>query len=340
MEQREFFEDPLENIEIPEFLPISGVGLILSSETDRVIPDFLAAQREMDNIGKNKRAKNEKYTWDFPSLGAALDHIRPILNEHNFAITQPAEVNGLVVTITTLLLHDSGQFIGSRFSVTSKEPTAHAIASANTYARRYGLLNTLGLAPKDDDDGNRANFGNKSGATITDRTDNDGDIQKLKTEQDRFNRLLGHRLYKTLPQPLQREVDATSKNGVLTNLKRLSELSLKLENAYRSEKNWYSYISGLAKSLKQEVIDAILGAYNYKKIGDIKRASDAAVIADRFEWAVRHEKDLAGWRKKYGNSAIESACKKSFMGGPWDVSWRSDLRSIQQHNTNIQSFLE
>jgi len=54
--------------------------------------------------------------------------------------------------VTTTLLHESGQWIRSeiRMPVGGKKD-AHAIGSACTYGRRYGLSALIGIAQHDDD---------------------------------------------------------------------------------------------------------------------------------------------------------------------------------------------
>jgi len=61
-----------------------------------------------------------------------------------------------IITLFTILLHSSGQWIGSEWSIPiANALNAHAIASLTTYMRRIALASLIGLAPEDDD-GNTA----------------------------------------------------------------------------------------------------------------------------------------------------------------------------------------
>jgi hypothetical protein len=56
-----------------------------------------------------------------------------------------------IVTVETLLIHSSGQWIMSKISAPADKPTAQGIGSAITYCRRYSLAAMVGLAQQDDD---------------------------------------------------------------------------------------------------------------------------------------------------------------------------------------------
>lgn len=84
---------------------------------------------------------------------------------------EPLAVNGLSVTqgcdvfdgkdyLVTTLMHNSGQWVSSRFQLTPVTNKPQDWGSAVTYARRYMLAAILGVVT-DDDDGNVAS-GNKS----------------------------------------------------------------------------------------------------------------------------------------------------------------------------------
>ena len=78
------------------------------------------------------------------------------------AVVQTPTAEGSKVTVTTLLMHSSGEWLASDLTVTADKGTAQGIGSAITYARRYGLSSVVGVAPGDDiadegdDDGNAA----------------------------------------------------------------------------------------------------------------------------------------------------------------------------------------
>jgi hypothetical protein len=78
-------------------------------------------------------------------------------------VVQDASLCDRGVSVTTRLIHSSGQWIEfGPLTVPMSKQDAHGVGSATTYARRYGLSAALGIVA-DDDDGNAA-VGNGSGA--------------------------------------------------------------------------------------------------------------------------------------------------------------------------------
>ena len=57
--------------------------------------------------------------------------------------------------VTTMLLHESGQWIKSKLKMPVEKATAQSIGSTITYGRRYGLSAMVGISQYDDD-GNAA----------------------------------------------------------------------------------------------------------------------------------------------------------------------------------------
>lgn len=101
---------------------------------------------------------NQMYDSGYASLTAIIGYIRDILSQYEIALVQaPVPGNVGVVVMETMLIHGpSGEFIGSYCEMPVDTNDSHGVASAQTYARRYGLLALLGLAQGPDDDGNAA----------------------------------------------------------------------------------------------------------------------------------------------------------------------------------------
>jgi hypothetical protein len=102
---------------------------------------------------------NPMYDSRYSSLTVVIGSIRGALSKHEIALVQ-APVPGMVGTVMmkTMLIHGpSGEYIGSYCEMPVETQDSHGVASAQTYARRYGLMALLGLAQGPDDDGNAAN---------------------------------------------------------------------------------------------------------------------------------------------------------------------------------------
>ncbi len=149
------------------------VGILEFSETRGALAMALAkAQQNFGTIAKTEEGKVDsekaKYTYKYADLAGVLAGVLPALNAQGLFFTQGAHIRGVVVTIETMLLHESGEWVRNRFSLESKGTDAQKLGSALTYAKRYSALGILGVAPAEDDDGKGASTGDDRDAIIAD----------------------------------------------------------------------------------------------------------------------------------------------------------------------------
>lgn len=120
---------------------------------------FVAASAELTGVAKGREASiptksGGSYAYRYAALEDVLDTVRPVLAKHGLTITQTASNRSEdFLTISTAILHRSGQYIVFEPLALPNGRTAQEIGSAITYGRRYHLLACLGLAASDDDDG-------------------------------------------------------------------------------------------------------------------------------------------------------------------------------------------
>lgn len=125
-----------------------------SEQINEISTALAAAQGKMENASKG--SVNPAFKSKYADLATILNEVRPILAEHQLAITQhPAYAEGLVY-VTTLLSHASGQWMQSCIScrIDAKD-NAQALGSAITYLRRYSMAALCSIS-QEDDDGNKA----------------------------------------------------------------------------------------------------------------------------------------------------------------------------------------
>lgn len=105
-----------------------------------------------------KDAKNPFFKSTYATLQNIQDAIREPLIESGLTISQhPEGEHGL----TTILMHESGEWIESHYVMTPSKNDPQGIGSCITYQKRYALVSILNLSIGDpDDDGNKATFGN------------------------------------------------------------------------------------------------------------------------------------------------------------------------------------
>ncbi|TKI92586.1 recombinase [Bacillus wiedmannii] len=123
----------------------------------------LAKSLVLFNLEVNKIAKdadNPFFKNNYATLDTIIDEIRPILSKHGLSIMQIPSGDGQNVTLKTLLLHESGEWLESdELTMKPVKNDPQAVGSCITYARRYSLAAFLSLNTGEDDDGNGATYG-------------------------------------------------------------------------------------------------------------------------------------------------------------------------------------
>ena len=110
------------------------------------------AHTELTNPKKDSKAELGQYSYKYASLGAILDHVRPVLAKHGLSIAQNVEIQEGRVEVTTLLTHASGGWLSFGPIAGPTGNTWQTLGSGITYGRRYALTAALGIAAEDDDD--------------------------------------------------------------------------------------------------------------------------------------------------------------------------------------------
>ena len=105
-------------------------------------------------VGKiKKESKNPFFKSKYASLANILDVIQTPLSECGLSLMQmPTGENGL----ETILIHDSGEWMASTYTMKPAKNDPQGIGSCITYQRRYAIGAILNLNIDDDDDGNKA----------------------------------------------------------------------------------------------------------------------------------------------------------------------------------------
>jgi hypothetical protein len=117
------------------------------------IADLIAAQGACDPVLKD--ATNPHFRSKYASLSSCVDACKEAFHKHNFALLQSNGHDEYGQYVKTELLHTTGASWGSVVYLVLSKQDMQGLGSAITYARRYGLLGMVGLAPEDDD-GNAA----------------------------------------------------------------------------------------------------------------------------------------------------------------------------------------
>lgn len=125
------------------------MSIHMSATIGELAKALAAAQAELEPA--KKEAVNPHFKSRYADLAACWDAVRAPLARHGLAVSQLPSLDGDVVRLTTMLLHTSGEFIGSDAAVRIARHDAPSVGSALTYLRRYALSAIVGLSTEDDD---------------------------------------------------------------------------------------------------------------------------------------------------------------------------------------------
>ena len=123
------------------------------TDKNAAVKALIKAQSEMGKALKD--TKNPFFKSKYADLSSVMGAVMPALNENGFAMIQQDGMDDRGVFVDTVFLHESGEKFTSRIYLTIGKPDMQGYGSAQTYARRYGLMGLAGIAPEDDD-GNKA----------------------------------------------------------------------------------------------------------------------------------------------------------------------------------------
>lgn len=124
-----------------------------SENLDLIAPAVVRALAEIGNATKDRQNPHFKSTY--ATLASLIDATKEGLASQGLVIVQsPGWVDGRA-TVTTRLIHKSGQWMESFAQSPIKNADAQGIGSAITYLRRYSLAAICGIT-QEDDDGNQA----------------------------------------------------------------------------------------------------------------------------------------------------------------------------------------
>lgn len=127
--------------------------MLRSDKIDLVSKALVKAQAKIKHAVKD--SVNPHFKSKYSDLASVMDAIKEPFAENGLALMQPLSSDQDAVKCTTLILHESGQFIGSEMSMRPVRNDPQGLGSCATYLRRYMAAAAAAVA-SDDDDGNAA----------------------------------------------------------------------------------------------------------------------------------------------------------------------------------------
>src|SRR5688572_25543683 len=132
-----------------------------SSTIGKLAGALAKAQGAFEAIGKTREVKVQmktggSYTFAYAPLDEVLRSVRPALATNGLALTQTVADGEKGRTLTTTLMHESGEWMASTTTLPGQATTAQEFGSQITYMRRYAIVSILGVVADEDDDANAA----------------------------------------------------------------------------------------------------------------------------------------------------------------------------------------
>jgi len=140
-------EETTNSTEIPT--PVNNDTIWKSEKVDKLAAALSKAQSEMK--GAEKKSVNPFFNSGYADLHTVIESSFPHLTKYGLSVIQGNDSKPGEFFVTTMLLHESGQWIKSKLKMPVEKVTAQSIGSTITYGRRYGLSAITGIAQYDDD---------------------------------------------------------------------------------------------------------------------------------------------------------------------------------------------
>jgi len=112
---------------------------------------FPVITKDMTARVTSKRT-GQSFEYDYVDLAAIVKATKQALAANNIAVVQSAEVFDSHFQVTTLLLHSSGEWVESDGPPMPLFEQPQEMGSAWSYARRYGVIAAVFVAPAEEDD--------------------------------------------------------------------------------------------------------------------------------------------------------------------------------------------
>lgn len=124
-----------------------------SESISKIAAALVAFSGEVKSIAHD--SENPHFRSQYTSLDHMIDETKPILAKHGLTVMQFPGGDGDRITVRTMVVHNSGEWIESEPLILKPvKLDPQGAGSAITYARRYSYAAALSLSLGDDDDGN------------------------------------------------------------------------------------------------------------------------------------------------------------------------------------------
>jgi len=128
---------------------------VIEQSSDITALAVALAKAQAQVKGAQKTEDNPFFKSKYADLASVWEACREPLTTNGLSVVQLPGYSEGVVTVDTMLIHVSGQWIRGTAGTKVSKDDPQGVGSAITYLRRYALAAVAGVAPEDDD-GNAA----------------------------------------------------------------------------------------------------------------------------------------------------------------------------------------
>lgn len=180
--------------------------------------------------GAKKDSANPFFKSKYADLASVWEACRKPLTDNGLSIIQCPEESENGIAIETMLLHSSGQWKSSRYSMPVSKVDAQAVGSAITYGRRYALAAMVGVAPEEDDGNESAKGKPEEKAKPTEKQKTEA-LPEYPNEQFKENLAGWIARINSGKQTPDQIINMISTKYVLSEVQKQSIINIGLENA-------------------------------------------------------------------------------------------------------------
>lgn len=142
----------------------------MSEKIDELAKALCEVQKTIQHSSKDKTVSSGSYSYKYSDLATVIDTNKELLTKNGLSISQTMEpTDGTIASVTTVLMHTSGQYISSTMTIKPTVATPQGMGSAISYARRYAYSAIICIASEEDDDGSSASVWDKETVETVER---------------------------------------------------------------------------------------------------------------------------------------------------------------------------
>ena len=127
--------------------------MIKSETTNQIFPALIKARQDIAAVSRAKSG----YDYKYASLDDVLNMLKEVLPRYGLGFVQFPETTEGKDGVTTIIIHDSGEYIGARYEMDATPVKGTNVTQQKgasiTYTRRYSLCAAFGIATEEDTDG-------------------------------------------------------------------------------------------------------------------------------------------------------------------------------------------